>query len=590
MNEITKSCTNCGASLKFQPGTLALKCTHCGTENEIPQAVVPLAVEPDYIVPLAVDEKVLKRTAQTFMSTGKLTPDDLLDAAKFTKLDLFYVPAYLYRGNYDATWTASFGYDRQEHYTDYENKWDSNLKMNVRTAVTKTKTVTDWRPVNGTDMGDFVLSAYAGTKQPSAVAALVEGMSWSDAQSFDSSFLVGFRAEEIEKSDRDVYSESVDSRVNAVIDNGVRTHAQGDRQRDWNWKANISKTATSYFLPIGWVKYEYGGKEYNFWVDGIDPSNHLGDELPVDSKRKNALIFGYAPAAAGALAFGLTSGTGSELAGWMTLLGIGYGGLRHWSILNFSKKRRESTLARKFAEEGTEADLSDADRERLSTAYSDIKPGYFASTARDKVLLPALASGIFAISFIPGVYSSLSNWISTKPPAKVAVAPTPKESSPSPNVDSQAAPPEVASPTEPPVTRSYQPQASSAPAAATPDVQQAPRAFILEKGSPDRKLILDTVRPMVERLLNPPVTFQVETIRLAGDYAYLRMTPIRPTGDPIDTAQTNLTNKNVGVLTQIILKRDGASWKLQEGSIGTNAKWGLQFCNNYPRGLFDACI
>ncbi len=588
MDDITKSCSNCGASLKFQPGTLALKCTHCGTENEIPNAVVSLAVEPEYIVPLAVDEKVLKRTAQTFMSTGNLTPDDLLDAAKFTKLDLFYVPAYLFRGSYEATWTASFGFDRQEHYTDYENRWDSNLKMNVRTAVAKTKTVTDWRPVNGTDMGEFALSAYAGTKQPAAVASLVEGMSWSDAKSFDVSFLVGFRAEEIEKSDRDVYSESVDSRVNTVIDNGVRTHAQGDRQRDWNWKANISKTATSYFLPVGWVKYEYDGKEYNFWVDGIDPSNHLGDELPVDSKRKNALIFGYAPAAAGALAFGLTSGAGAELAGWMTLIGLGYGGLRHWSILNFSKKRRESTLARKLAEEGTEADLSEADREKLSTAYSDVRPGILASTARDKVLLPAMAGGIFALSFIPGVYSGLSNWISSTPAPKVAVAPTPKESNASPSADSQAPAPEAAPPAE--AARASQPQASSAPATATPESQQAPRAFILEKGSPDRKMILDTVRPMVERLLNPPVTFQVETIRIAGDYAYLRMTPIRPTGDPIDTTQTNLTNKNVGVLTQIILKRDAGAWKLQEGSIGTNAKWGLQFCNNYPRGLFDVCI
>jgi hypothetical protein len=590
MDEITKSCTNCGASLKFQPGTLALKCMHCGTENEIPQAVVPLAVEPEYIVPLAVDEKVLKRTAQTFMSTGKLTPDDLLDTAKFTKLDLFYVPAYLYRGSYEATWTASFGYDRQEHYTDYENKWDSNLKMNVRTAVAKTKTVTDWRPMNGADMGNFVLSAYAGTKQPPAVAALIEGMSWSDAKSFDTSFLVGFRAEEVEKSDSDVYSESVDSRVNVVIDNGVRSHAQGDRQRDWNWKANISKTATSYFLPIGWVKYEYGGREYNLWVDGIDPSNNVGDELPVDSKRKSALIFGYTPAAAGALAFVMTSGAGSEFAGWMTLFGLGYGGLRHWSILNFSKKRRESTLARKLAEEGAEANFSDADRERLSTAYSDFKPGFLASTARDKVLLPAMAFGIFALSFVPGVYSSLSEWISSEPAPQVVVAPTFTGSNASPKEDSQTPPSEAAPPAEPPETRSYQPQVSAAPATPTSEVQQAPRAFILEKGSPDRKMILDTVRPMVERLLNPPVTFQVETIRIAGDYAYLRMTPIRPTGDSIDTSQTNLTNKNVGVLTQIVLKRDGGTWKLQDGSIGTNAKWGLQFCNNYPRGLFDACL
>jgi len=570
----TLSCSNCGAQLKYSPGTTNLKCSHCGIENIIQSAVPVLESEPEYIVPIAIDEKTLRRSVQTFMASGKLTPDDLLDTATFTKIDIFYLPAYLFNGSYQATWTASFGYDRQEHYTDYENRYDSDLKRSVRVAVTKTKTVTDWSPVNGADTGTFNLSAYAGTKQPSSVAQLVQDMTWSDGKEFDNSFLAGFRAEEIEKSDDAVYQESVSGRVNAIIESGVKSHAQGDRQKDWNWKASIQKSSTSYFLPVGWVKYEYGGKEYNYWLDGISSSSHVADKLPVDSKRRMALILGYLPAAFGATAYMFIDPEFSSLAGILAATGLIYAGLRHWSILNFSKRRRESTLARKIAEEGGQAELSDQQQTALTTAYSDVKPGFLASTARDKVLIPALSGSIFVLSFMPMLFSSSGS--SSTGSETTATRYEPPPTNPRSEQSASATPPNTSQPD--PVV--------SAASSVNP---QAAQAYDLEKGSNERKIILDTVRPMVERLLNPPVTFQVETIRVAGDYAFLRMTPIRPTGDEIDTATTNLKNKNSGVLTQIVLQKNGGNWTLLDGDIGSSNQWGTKHCSSVPSGLIDVC-
>jgi len=569
----TISCSNCGAQLEYSPGTTNLKCSHCGTENIIESAITVLEREPEYIVPIGIDEKTLRRSVQTFMASGKLTPDDLIDTAKFTKIDLFYVPAYLFNGSYQATWTASFGYDRQEQYTAYESRYDNDLKRSIQVPVTKTKTVTDWRPVNGTDTGDFNLSAYAGTKQPSSVAQLVEDMAWSDGKEFDNSFLAGFRAEEIEKSDDAVYQGSVSGRVNAIIESGVKSHAQGDRQKDWNWKASIRKSSTSYFLPIGWVKYEYGGKEYNYWLDGISSSSHVADKLPVDSKRRMALILGYVPAAFGAAPFVFLDPEFSGFAGILTLAGLSYAGLRHWSILNFSKKRRESTLARKIAEEGGQAELSEKQQTALTTAYSDVKPGFLANTAKDKVLIPALTGSLFVLSLMPMLFSSFGSGGSESATARYE-----KTSTSSPPSQQSAS-------SAPTATTQSEPAASTAPLVSS----QTASAYDLEKGSNDRKIILDTVRPMVERLLNPPVTFQVETIRVAGDYAFLRMTPIRPTGDAIDTATTNLTNKNSGVLTQIVLKKNDGNWTLLDGVIGSSNQWGTKHCGAVPSGLIDVC-
>ena len=610
---MVESCKNCGAELKFAPGTTFLKCAHCGTENTVQAAVTVLAKEPDYLVPLAVDEKQLRRAVHNFMAAGHLTPDDLLDAAKFTKMDLFYVPGYVFHGTYNATWTASFGYDRQENYIDFENRYDQNLKRDVRVPVNKTKTVTDWRPVNGSDSGSFSLPAYAGSAQPASVANLIAEMSWNDGKPFDRAFIAGYGTEEFAKSDAEVYRESVDGRVNAVIDAGVKSHAQGDRQRDWHWTANIDKAVTSYLLPVGWVKYEYAGKEYNYWIDGINSAKYVADKAPVDTKRRMALILGYVPAAVGLAMMGMVGKENSTLAGWLTFGALAWAGLRHFSIIRFSKARRQGALARKIAEEGNKHELTAAQEKSLTTAYSDVTPGFLASTARDKKLIPGIAAAVFALSLIPPIWSSsfvknlrtsspsptYSEPVRKEPPRPVAAAPAPAPE-PAPQPAPAATP--AAEPSPPPAVApapATAPEPSPAAAAAAPRQEQAvaapqPAAYVVEKSAPERKILLDTARPMVEKWLNPPVTFVVDTIRIAGDYAYLRMTPIRPTGEAIDTARTNLKNKNIGVLTQIVFKKEGSEWKFVAGNIGGNAggnnEWAKKFCADpYPRDLTKTC-
>lgn len=612
--EQVQNCSNCGSQLKFLPGTTLLKCTHCGTENALPAAVPALVEHPDYLVPLAVDEKQLRRAVQHFMAAGHLTPDDLLDVAKFTKMDLFYVPGYVFHGSYNASWTASFGYDRQEHYVEYENRYDSNLKRDIRVPVNKTKTVTDWRPVNGVDSGSFSLPAYGGATQPESVANLIAEMSWNDGKPFDPAFLAGFRSEAFEKTADQVYRESVDGRVNAVIDAGVKRHAQGDRQRDWHWTASIDKAVTSYLLPIGWVKYEYAGKEYSYWLDGINPSKYLADKPPVDSKRRTALILGYVPAVVGFLTYAMISQETRSFCGVLTFGAMVWGGMRHFSIVRFSKARRQASLARKIADEGDRHELTEKQEKSLATAYSEVKPNFLATTAMDRKLIPALCAGLFVLSMIPpfwatdfvtnvrkGSPSAASREpVRSEPPRPVASTPEPApapaaapaavapEPAPAP-AEAQAPVPAPAPDPAPVAAQSAVPAAQSQPEPSAA-AESRPPAFVVEKDSPERKIILDTVRPMVEKLLNPPVTFVVDTIRIAGDYAYLRATPIRPTGEAVDAARTNLKNKNVGVLTQIVLKKEAGAWKFVDGTIGGGPAWAKKFCEApYTKDLTKVC-
>lgn len=419
---LEKNCAKCGGTVKFSPGSNTIRCEFCGEENRIEVPKVTLAVEPDYIVPLAVDDKTLRASVQAYMSTGDMTPDDLLDTAVFTKCDLLYVPAFLYKGSYEAVWTASFGYDRQEQYTVYENKYDYDLKMNIRQPVTKTKTVTDWRPVNGNDQGTFTAAAYAGDGQPESVRGLIAEMEWNEPKSFNKSFLLGFGAEDFKKDGETVYSESVKSRVNAIIDAGVRTHAQGDRQRDWNWKASTSKNTMSFFLPLGWARFEYQGKEYNYWLDGTGSQKYIADQLPVDRKRIFSLYLGYLPFAIAAASWFFVDPSVDHFAGSVALLAGLFGAARYWAILKNSKKRRELSLLRKTADEGGADLLDDGQKNSIASAYGESTVSFIARTDKDKILIPALAAGILLISWIPTLIPGLGGGSEIDPSAEFAEA------------------------------------------------------------------------------------------------------------------------------------------------------------------------
>lgn len=52
--------------------------------------------------------------------------------------------------DYEISYTAEIGYDRQEQYVDTEEVYDKDLQRRITKNVIKTRTVTDWQPYNGT--------------------------------------------------------------------------------------------------------------------------------------------------------------------------------------------------------------------------------------------------------------------------------------------------------------------------------------------------------------------------------------------------------------------------------------------------------
>ena len=404
-------CSSCGAGIEYSAGVQSLKCPYCGAINEIkrPENNLPSSIEK--IVPLAITIEGLEKKAYAYMANGDYTPDDMLEAAVFTKKERLYVPAYIFRVEYDATWTASFGYDRTEQYTEYRTVYKDNRSF--KEPVTRTKTVTDWRPQNGSDTGILSLAIYAGTSLktstlnpddlvPSAAASRIPS-------EFNASFLKGVDVEELSLPEVAAYA-ALKEDINSQIDDSVKSHGQGDRQKDWHWKATMRHDSTTLYVPICHIAFDYKGVEYHLWIDGVDGGGIRADKMPEDEDRKKQVHQGFIPLMVGGAAFAISSMVWSFVGAGLVGLAAagGYGLLRRNALLGHSQKIRSAMLTQMHASSSSKV-LSEEEQDEISKAYQIPEKSFFAKTHNDKKILPALSLAAILATSIPAYEAAMQS-------------------------------------------------------------------------------------------------------------------------------------------------------------------------------------
>ena len=265
-----KTCKGCGAELKYKADSLSLKCNYCGALNEIPKTVVKTVESDEKLIPLAITQDELKNRVYSHICSTYKTPDEISEDISFTNLDCFYVPVFLFKIKYDATWTASFGYDESVPVT--QNNY------------TRFKRVTDWQPTNGIDKGTFTLFAYAGKllrdSNLSPIDMIPSLLATGEIRNFDPSFLIGVPVEEASYPESDAFI-SLEADMNAEIDERIKLHSQGDQQKDWYWTSEETHITNTLYVPFCHAVFDYQGIDYNFWVGGIDQSEVRADSLPI---------------------------------------------------------------------------------------------------------------------------------------------------------------------------------------------------------------------------------------------------------------------------------------------------------------------
>ena len=126
-------------------------------------------------------------------------------------------------------------------------------------------------------------------------------------------------------------------------------------------------------------------------------------------------------------------------------------------------------------------------------------------------------------------------------------------------------------------------------AAAAASAQQA---HTPEKGSPERKAILDALRLPVERDLKQKVVFVADNFTVLGNFAFVSGTPQNANGGEPDYTRTKYADQyDTGAFDNnffALLKKTAGRWKVTTYAIGCTdvcyADWWRRY--RAPKGLF----
>lgn len=317
-------CSNCGAELRYKPGTTELTCDYCSTQNTIDESAIEIREKElhDYLSKGTEDAGTEKVTNVECESCGALNPFKgtsvgrtclfcgghlLMDSAKETEQikpqalipfqinhrdgierykkwlhSLWFAPNDLkkmqnlpdkLKGVYIPFWTFD-----ADTFTIYQGKRGVNRTKTESYTVTvdgtterrtRTKTVTDWYPASGQVKHFFDDElVLANTALPTDITMKLHPWNLKQLVPFDHDYLRGFLVESYNVN-LDEGFEIGKQQITDQIRVLVKRDIGGDKQRIISMNTQWDNlTFKHILLPIYVSTYRYKGKVYRFLING----------------------------------------------------------------------------------------------------------------------------------------------------------------------------------------------------------------------------------------------------------------------------------------------------------------------------------
>jgi len=319
-SEHKKSCANCGAEMKFKPGSHQLKCEYCGYEEFIEQAKSsfeelelqhylkavgqnaytetidllhckncganqhveenyksltcvycgePLIREdiekegwiiPQAVLPFQLDGKKAGAIFKSWVGSLWFAPSKLKRAALNPEgLHGLYVPYW----TFDANLFAAYQGQRGDYY--YETQRVRTKNGTQTRQVRKTR----WSPVSGSVKGfvdDILINA--SQKKRREIPPNISHWNVDELAPFNSKYLSGFVTEKYTVSLKEGHHQSFQE-AKDIAYTWIRRDIGGDTQRIQNADIKLSdETFKHILLPVYISSYRYNAKEYHFYING----------------------------------------------------------------------------------------------------------------------------------------------------------------------------------------------------------------------------------------------------------------------------------------------------------------------------------
>jgi DNA-directed RNA polymerase subunit RPC12/RpoP len=245
-------CEKCGAETTVSPEAAAGICPFCDSNMVFSEKVSRL-IKPEGLLPFKISQKEAFESFRSWIRRLWFAPGSLKNYARMeSKLAGVYIPFWTFDSDTRADYTGARGdyYYTTEQYTTNENG----------RTVTRTRQLkhTRWTPANGTVANNFDdILILAGKSLPKKYADLLEPWDLSNLVPYKDEYLSGFRAESYRVSLPEGF-ESAKEIMALVIEASIRSDIGGDAQQ-------ISSVQTSYanisfkhiLLPVWMSAYRF---------------------------------------------------------------------------------------------------------------------------------------------------------------------------------------------------------------------------------------------------------------------------------------------------------------------------------------------
>lgn len=253
-------CKNCGANQHVEENYKSLDCVYCGEPLILEDASDENWILPGAVLPFKIDKKKAHCVFSQWISNVWFAPNKLKRAA-LSPEGLFglYVPYW----TFDCDLTAKYRGMRGEYYYVTERyKTSKGVKTrNVR----KTRWYNTSGKVNGF-IDDILVNA--SLKKEQEIPNKIARWNLKELQPFDKSYLSGFVTEKYSVSLKDGHRSSF-AKAKKIAYQWIRKDIGGDTQQIHSTDIKLqNETFKHILLPMYISTYRFKSKEYYFYING----------------------------------------------------------------------------------------------------------------------------------------------------------------------------------------------------------------------------------------------------------------------------------------------------------------------------------
>ncbi|MFX0556238.1 DNA helicase PriA [Maribacter sp. CXY002] len=253
-------CKNCGANQHVEENFKSLGCVYCGEPLIREDEEVEGWIVPGALVPFQLDTNKARSVFKHWVKKLWFAPNKLKRAALDPEgIHGLYVPFW----TFDAKLFASYQGQRGDYYFETQT-YNSNKGKRTR-QVRKTR----WSYASG-DVSGFVddILINASKKKRRDIPSEISYWNLKDLVGFNTKYLSGFVTEKYTISLKDGHHASFQEAKNIAY-NWIRRDIGGDTQRVANADIKLTdETFKHILLPVYLSAYRYNGREYSLYING----------------------------------------------------------------------------------------------------------------------------------------------------------------------------------------------------------------------------------------------------------------------------------------------------------------------------------